>query len=70
MKIDQKVVTKFVGITGDEDPSWNSHVVNVITSVSRGVVVLCKVSSCIPRRTLIIMYNLIVVPYISYFNVV
>lgn len=57
MKIDQKVDSKFLSITVDEELNCNCHIDNVMTSVSGGVVTLHKISSYISQRTSINVYN-------------
>ena len=66
----EKKSTKFLGITIDANLSWNDHVLNVHNSVSRGIGILYRLRNLISQKSLTILYNALVLPYITYCNIV
>ena len=70
VSLEPKENTKFLGVTIDHYLNWNSHIENITVSVSRGIGVLYKLRSFLPLRTLVIVYNSIILSHISYCNLV
>ena len=70
LPIVEKQSTKFLGITIDANLSWNDHVLNVHNSVSRGIGILYRLRNLISQKSLTILYNALVLPYITYCNIV
>ena len=68
--IEKKESTKFLGITIDQCLNFNAHIDKVVTSASRGVGVLYRLKPYVPLKTLFTVYNSIILPYISYCNLV
>ena len=66
----RKKETKFLGVTIDEHLNWNEHIRCITTSISRNVGVLYKMKNIIPHTTLVMLYNSLILPYISYCNIV
>ena len=62
--------TKFLGITIDSCLSWNDHIHNVHTSVSKGIGILYRLKDFLSQNSLTILYNAIVLPYLTYCNIV
>ena len=70
VSLEQKTCTKFLGVTLDETLSWNQHLNSVTTSVARGVGILFKLKNIVPDNILVLLYNTLILPYISYCNIV
>ena len=64
----EKESTKFLGVTIDSNLTWNNHINNVRTSASRGVGILNKLKYFLPQKSLYMLYNSLIFPYLSYCN--
>ena len=62
--------TKFLGVTIDSCLSWNDHIHNVHTSISRGIGILYRLKDFISQNSLTILYNALILPFITYCNIV
>ena len=67
--LDQKESTKFLGITIDKNLSWNQHLRNLSSKIAKGIGVLHKMKYLLPERTLLSLYNTLILPYIIYCNI-
>ena len=63
-------VTKFLGVYIDKHLSWNNHIQYIRTKVSKGAGILGKLRHVLPRRIMVTLYNTLILPYLSYCNVV
>ena len=68
LTIEHKESSKFLGVFIDENLSWNSHLRHVTSCVSKGIGIICKLKPFLPQSTLFLLYNTMVLPYISYCN--
>ena len=66
----EKKSTQFLGITIDSNLLWNDHIRNVHTSVSRSIGILRKLKHFISKKSLMILYNALILPHITYCNIV
>lgn len=66
----EKEFTKFLGVTIDSQLNWKNHIDRICTSASRGVGILNKLKHFFSRKTLYMLYNALVFPYMSYCNTV
>ena len=62
--------TKFLGITIDSSLSWSDHIHNIHTTVSRTIGILYRLKNFISQNSLVILYNALILPYITYCNIV
>ena len=62
--------TKFLGVTIDSSLSWNDHIHNVHNAVSRGIGILYRLKDLIAQNSLVILYNALILPFITYCNIV
>ena len=60
----------FLGVTIDEFLDWKTHIKNVTLKVSRSIGVLSKLKFTVPQNVLMLLYNSIVLPHLSYCNIV
>ena len=67
--LEKKRTTTFLGVIIAENLNWNEHIRHITTSISRNVGLLCKMKKLIPCYTLVI-YNSLILPYITYCNLV
>ena len=70
LPIIEKKATKFLGVTIDSSLSWNDHIRNIHISVSRGIGVLYRIKNLVSQKSLTILYNALILPYITYCNIV
>ena len=66
----EKKSIKFLGITLESTLSWNEHIQNIHSSVSRNVGILYKLKYFLNEKSLFILYNGLILPYISYCNII
>ena len=64
----RKKSTKFLGVTIDSCLTWNEHIQNVHTSVSKGIGILYRLKHLLSQNSLCILYNALILPYITYCN--
>ena len=58
--------TKFLGINIDNNLTWKAQINYITTKISKGVGVLLHLSKELPYNILIIIYNTILLPYLTY----
>ena len=68
--LEKKMNSKFLGVYIDESLTWNEHLHHVTTCISRNIGIISKLKFFLPRSTLFLLYNSLILPYISYCNVV
>ena len=68
--LERKKETKFLGVIIDENLNWNEHIRHITTAISRNVGILYKMKKYIPCNTLVMLYNSLILPYVSYCNLV
>ena len=62
--------TKFLGLTLDSHLSWDNHIHNICNSISKAIGVLYKLKYILDEKTLFMLYNTLILPHISYCNIV
>ena len=58
--------TKFQGINIDNNLTWKAHINHIATKISKGVSVLSRLSKELSYNILILIYNTILLPYLTY----
>ena len=58
--------TKFLGINIDNNLTWKAHINHITTKISKGVGVLSRLSKELSYNILILIYNTILLPYLTY----
>jgi len=61
---------KFLGVLIDEKLNWKEHVNYIKTKVSKGIGIICRVRNVLPHRILLMLYNTLIHPYLSYCNII
>jgi hypothetical protein len=64
--IQQVKFTKFLGVYIDEHLSWKEHIRIIENKISKNCGIIRKLSRILPKNTLLILYNSLVLPYLSY----
>ena len=62
--------TKFLGVQIYANLTWKEHVDDICTKISRTIGVLNRLKETVPRRILLALYNTMILPYISYCNII
>ena len=62
--------TKFLGVQIDTNLTWKEHVDDICTKISRTIGVLNRLKETVPRKILLTLYNTMILPYISYCNII
>ena len=70
IRISDKDSTKFLGVTIDPYLNWHCHTHNILNKISRGIGILKKLKYIIPTKTLSLLYNTLILPHITYCNIV
>ena len=68
--IEEKKTVTFLGVVINEFLTWDDHILKVLKSVSRCIGVLFKLKHCLPLHILFTLYNSILLPHISYCNII
>ena len=61
---------KSLGIIIDEQLLWKNQIEAISSKVSKGIGVLRRIKNCVPKTTLIKVYNALVLPYFDYCSLV
>ena len=69
-KISQVHTTKFLGITIDDNLTWNHHIDNITTKASHATGTIYRVRHHLPQHILKSLYNTLVLPHFSYCNII
>ena len=64
--INEVQTTKFLGIILDQNLNFKSHINYIQSKLSRSVGILYKTSSLLPQNILKMLYNSLILPYITY----
>ena len=70
LPLQKKDYTKFLGITIDKQLTWNQHIDNVSSQIAKGIGILYRIKHLLPQRSLLMLYNSLVLPYINYCNII
>lgn len=68
--ISQKQHTKFLGLVIDNKLSWSAHIDYISAKISKNIGVIKKVSRILPQKTLLLLYNALILPYLSYMHII
>ena len=65
-----KDYTKLLGITIDKHLTWNYHIANITSQIAKGIGILYRLNNTLPQKALLMIYNSLILPYITYCNIV
>ena len=68
--IDQVNNTNFLGVSIDNKLTWTEHVNSIHGKISMSIGVMRKLRSILPKKTLFMLYNAFVLPYLNYCSIV
>ena len=66
----EKNSTKFLGVTIDSNLTWKEHIHSIHTSISRNTGILYKLKEFLSEKSLLILYNSLILSHINYCNIV
>ena len=61
---------KFLGVYIDEHLNWDKHVQEIASKLSKNIGIMTKLKFILPRNTLLMLYNSLILPYLTYCNIV
>ena len=59
-------ITKFLGVTIDENRTWKYHIDELATKISKNVGIINRLKYYLLSRILLTLYNSLVLPYLNY----
>ena len=62
--------TKFLGLIIDSKVNWSHHINSIANKMSKSIGALKRVKGLLPRKSLIQIYNSLILPYLSYCHVI
>ena len=65
-KIKRVTNTKFLGIIIDEHLSWDKHIEQIGSKISKNIGIISQLKNTLPERILLMLYNILVLPYLNY----
>ena len=65
-EIEKVHVTKFLGVYIDYRLDWKRHIDHIINKVSKGFSVIYRPSQKLNETALLMLYNTLILPYLSY----
>ena len=73
--IDQHVISfvhsvKFLGVIIDEKLNWKEHIDHVSCKIAKAVGAINRIKTIVPYNVLVSLYNTMILPHISYCNIV
>ncbi len=68
--LEQVSVYKYLGMCIDKKFNWNYHVDKMCSKLSRRLGIVCRIKFNLPKETLYVLYNSIVLPHFDYGDVV
>ena len=68
--LEKKDYTKFLGITIDTHLTWNNHISNITSHIAKGIGILYRIKHLLPYKSLLMLYNTLILPYITYGNLI
>ena len=68
--LQQVEFTKFLGIFIDEKLNWKKHIEHIAIKISKGLGALGRVRNILPQKALLMLYNTMIYPYLTYCNIV
>ena len=60
----------FLRVLNDEHLNWKAHTKSVSLKISRSVGVLSKIKHVVPDNVLLMLYNSLILPHLTYCNLV
>ena len=70
LPLTEKQSLKFLGVTIDSNLNFNEHILNIHSSISRNIGILYKLKDFLSERSLIILYNSLILSHMLYCNIV
>ena len=58
--------TKYLGVYIDHHLNWNDHISHISCKLSKSTAVIHKTNHVLDTKTLILLYNAIIIPYLNY----
>jgi hypothetical protein len=68
--IEKVQYTKFLGVYIDENLSWKKHTSEIASKISKGIGIINKVKTLLPRIILKTLYLTLIQPYFIYCNII
>ena len=62
--------TTFLGVIIDQHLTWNDHILAISNKIARNIGVISRLRHVLPQNIMILLYNSMILPYLTYCNVV
>ena len=62
-------VVKYLGLVVDDALTWSQHIDYISTKIARGVGILKRTRSFLPKQSLLTLYQSMTEPYFNYFSI-
>jgi hypothetical protein len=69
-QISQSIISPYLGFNIDQYLTWSSHIDKLASKLSSKLGVLRKLRSYVPKDTLLLLYNALVLPHFDYADAV
>ena len=69
-KVERKSCVKYLGMYIDENLKWHSHIAHVGSVISRNLGIIGRAKYLLSSRELILLYNTMVLPHLTYCAVI
>ena len=66
----RKYSTKFLGVTINTNMTWQEHLINISNSISKNIGILYKLKDLVTAKSLVTLYNALILPHLNYCNIV
>ena len=62
--------TNFLGVIIDDQLSWSEHISSITKTISRNTGVMSRLRAFLPPKSLVLLYNTLILPYLNYCNII
>jgi len=68
--LNKSALQKFLGVYIDERLSWDNHIQQLASKLSKNIGILAKLKYTVPQKVLCLIFSSLVSPYLIYCNLV
>ena len=64
--LDKVLETNFLGVTVEHSLTWKKQITSIESKISKGIGILAKMKSKFNKKTLLLLYSTLILPYLNY----